>query len=118
MMVIRKRITIFDVPVDPITLPELFSRIDTAISGQERSTILYVNVRVLNLAYENERLRRILNRADLVYCDGAGVRWAARLQGEHLPVRMTGADWIWDLCAWAEEKKYPLFLLGGGGGCG
>ena len=34
-----------------------------------------------------------------MYCDGYGVRLAARLIGLPVPHRMTGADWIWGIAA-------------------
>jgi len=77
-----------------------------------RSTVLYANVHVLNSAYGDRELQHILNHADLVYCDGAGVRLGARLLGHHLPPRMTGADWIEPLCAACAAEGITLYLLG------
>jgi N-acetylglucosaminyldiphosphoundecaprenol N-acetyl-beta-D-mannosaminyltransferase len=74
---------------------------------------MYANIHVLNTAYHDSELRRILNQADLVYCDGAGVKLGARLLGGHLPERMTGADWIYDLCAACQERGFSLYFLGG-----
>ena len=53
-----------------------------------------------------------LRRADLVYCDGYGVRLAARFSGRPVPHRMTGADWIWGLATLCERSGQPLYLLG------
>ena len=39
--------------------------------------------------------RRRCSSADLVYCDGYGVRIAAKALDLPTPHRMTGADWIW-----------------------
>jgi N-acetylglucosaminyldiphosphoundecaprenol N-acetyl-beta-D-mannosaminyltransferase len=57
-----------------------------------------------------------MERADLVYCDGTGVRLGAWLAGENIPARMTGADWIDDLCALAVRDGLSLFFLGGAPG--
>ena len=51
-----------------------------------------------------------------MYCDGEGVRLAARLLGHHLSQRMTGADWIYDLCAVCQAQGFSLYFLGGGQG--
>ncbi|HID07961.1 MAG TPA: glycosyltransferase, partial [Armatimonadetes bacterium] len=75
--------------------------------------VMYANVHVLNTAYRDPDLRRILNRAELVYCDGAGVKLGARILGKHLPERMTGADWIHELCQACQETGMTLYLLGG-----
>jgi N-acetylglucosaminyldiphosphoundecaprenol N-acetyl-beta-D-mannosaminyltransferase len=77
---------------------------------------MYANVHTLNTAYRDADLRRLLNRADMLYCDGEGVRLAARLLRRHLPQRMTGADWIYDLCAVCQDQGFSLCFLGGGQG--
>ncbi|HZS93316.1 MAG TPA: WecB/TagA/CpsF family glycosyltransferase [Chloroflexota bacterium] len=67
----------------------------------------------MNVAYADRQYRDILNGADLVYCDGTGVRLGARIAGLTLPERMTGADWIDDLAGLAVRDGLSLFLLGG-----
>jgi N-acetylglucosaminyldiphosphoundecaprenol N-acetyl-beta-D-mannosaminyltransferase len=74
---------------------------------------MYANIHAMNISFSDSDLYKSLNCSDLVYCDGEGVRLGARILGKFLPQRMTGADWIWDLCKMCEEKCYSLYLLGG-----
>jgi N-acetylglucosaminyldiphosphoundecaprenol N-acetyl-beta-D-mannosaminyltransferase len=67
---------------------------------------------VLNQSLEQPPLRDALHAADLVYCDGYGVRLAAKALDVEIPHRMTGADWIWDLAALCETSGQSLYLLG------
>lgn len=101
-----------DVGVDPIGLDELLSRVGHAVEARERLTVVYANVHVLNCATADVVLRRFLGRADIVYCDGNGVRLGAHLLGRELPHRMTGADWIWRLAAEA-EGRWRIWWIGG-----
>ena len=80
--------------------------------SEDSFSIMYANVHVLNQAFCDPELRRILNEADLVFCDGSGVKLGARLLGQYFPERMTGADWIDDLCAVSAESGTRLFFLG------
>lgn len=75
-------------------------------------TIVYANVHVLNTAYRDPQLRTFMNDSDLVYCDGEGVRLAAQITGQHVPERMTGADWLYPLCRHCEEEAVSLYFLG------
>ncbi|MGI8969036.1 MAG: WecB/TagA/CpsF family glycosyltransferase [Chloroflexota bacterium] len=75
--------------------------------------IFYVNVHSMNVAAADRVYARTLESADLIYCDGTGVRLGARLAGKDIPERMTGANWIHDLCRLAIRQNYSLFLLGG-----
>jgi N-acetylglucosaminyldiphosphoundecaprenol N-acetyl-beta-D-mannosaminyltransferase len=73
---------------------------------------MYVNAHVLNQSQERPELRAALEGADLVYCDGYGVRVAARALGVEEPHRMTGADWVWGLASICEADGISLYLLG------
>ncbi len=54
----------------------------------------------------------VLKRADLRVADGAGIVWAARLQGVKLPERITGSDGIFRICERAAQKGWRVFFLG------
>jgi N-acetylglucosaminyldiphosphoundecaprenol N-acetyl-beta-D-mannosaminyltransferase len=86
------------------------------ILGWERGAtphqVMYVNAHVVNQSRELPELARALSNADLVYCDGYGVRLAARALDVPVPHRMTGADWVWGLAALCESSERSLYLLG------
>lgn len=82
------------------------------ITAGQKTLVLSGNVHAFNLAYEQPWLRGLFNRADLVRIDGAGMRLGARLLGQALPPRMTWADFIWELAAFAAPHGYRFFFLG------
>jgi len=73
---------------------------------------MYLNAHVLNQSRANPALREALEQADLVYCDGYGVRLAAKALDAEIPHRMTGADWIYGLAALCELGGQSVYLLG------
>jgi len=109
----RPPVWLFGVRVDAALLTGVLRFGSECIHSGSRTTLLYVNVHCLNLARDDSRYRDILNRAQVVYCDGTGVRLAAWLTGQKLPQRMTGADWIWDLASLCVAHDFSLYLLGG-----
>lgn len=104
---------IFDIPIDLGQPAELLRRITDWVSedGVTRK-VMYVNAHVLNQSREHPELRDALDEADLVYCDGYGVRLAAKALDVEIPHRMTGADWIWDLATLCEAADQSVYLLG------
>lgn len=105
------RVDVLGVGVDRCDKDALFRRVGELVDAGGRATVAYANIHVLNTASGDPALRDFLNAADVCYCDGAGVVLGARVLGETLPERMTGADWIWDLAALA-EGRWKLFWLG------
>ena len=106
------RLQVLDLPVDPLDRSGLLDAVEALVSAGKGGRIGYLNVHVANLAAQNPALSDFLQSTDLCYCDGEGIRWAARILGSNLPERMTGADWIWDLTQRAEEQQWRLFWLG------
>ena len=105
------RVGVLGVGVDRITAEGLHAEI-TRLVRRRGGVVLNVNAHCLNLLHEDEGLRDFFGAADVVFCDGAGVRLAARMLGEHLPARITYADWLPRLAALAEERGFSLFFLG------
>jgi N-acetylglucosaminyldiphosphoundecaprenol N-acetyl-beta-D-mannosaminyltransferase len=105
---------IFELPIELGHPDELLSRIIGWVGdGGPTKRVMYVNAHVLNESREDPALRAALMDADLVYCDGYGVRLAAKALSTEIPHRMTGADWIWDLAARCEQRDASVYLLGG-----
>jgi N-acetylglucosaminyldiphosphoundecaprenol N-acetyl-beta-D-mannosaminyltransferase len=104
---------IFELPIELGQPNELLERIVGWVgTGGPTRRVMYVNAHVLNQSREDGTLRGALEEADLVYCDGYGVRLAAKALSAEIPHRMTGADWIWDLATLCEAEDRSLYLLG------
>jgi N-acetylglucosaminyldiphosphoundecaprenol N-acetyl-beta-D-mannosaminyltransferase len=103
---------LFGIDVETAPPADLLRKILGWAGNDGRHRVNYVNAHVLNQSLSNGELRRALRDSDLVYCDGYGVRLAARLIGLPVPHRMTGADWIWGIAAMCQESGRSLYLLG------
>lgn len=110
-----RRAQILGVPLDPLSLSELLARVRVAVKRRRPITVFYANVHTVNVAQQDTRYKELLDGADIVYCDGTGVRLGARLLGVDVPERMTGADWIHDLCRMAVRDGLSLYFLGSHG---
>jgi N-acetylglucosaminyldiphosphoundecaprenol N-acetyl-beta-D-mannosaminyltransferase len=109
-------VRLLGVRIDCHRLETLLNVVMSAVRAGSRISVMYVNVHSMNLQHEDPELAAVLAEANVVYCDGTGVRLAARLTGHSVPARLTGADWISDLCRAANRDGVTLFLLGGAPG--
>lgn len=108
----RRTIDFLGITVDVVDTQGLFNRIVDFVEAGVPRKITYLNAHCTVMAENNPRYKEILNRQDLVYADGQGVVWGARVLGAHLPCRSTGADFLPDFCKKFAEKGYRLYFLG------
>ena len=112
-----RRIEILGVRVELVDVEGLHREIlrmcrRTREAGEGCDPVLNVNANCLNLAWSRPWLRRTLNEASLVFCDGAGVALAARILRLPVPARITYADWMWKLAGFAAREGLTIYLLG------
>jgi N-acetylglucosaminyldiphosphoundecaprenol N-acetyl-beta-D-mannosaminyltransferase len=108
----RPATAIFDIPIDLAQPAELLRTISGWASERLTRRVMYVNAHVVNQSRVTPGLGEALRQADLVYCDGYGVRLAARVLNLPVPHRMTGADWIFGLATLCELGGQSVYLLG------
>ncbi len=106
-------VEILGVRVNSISLNDLLERITASIQSQRHALFAYVNIYALNLAYETDWLRAFLNsRAEVVFCDGFGVKLGARILGEGGLHRHTPPDWLPQLCAICARNNFSIYIMG------
>jgi N-acetylglucosaminyldiphosphoundecaprenol N-acetyl-beta-D-mannosaminyltransferase len=98
--------------IDPLTMDETVARCDQLIGEGGFAQHMAINAAKLVTLRHDEPLREIVNRCELVNADGQAVVWASRLLGSPLPERVAGIDLMLRLLGLAEERGYPVFILG------
>jgi N-acetylglucosaminyldiphosphoundecaprenol N-acetyl-beta-D-mannosaminyltransferase len=82
--------------------------------GGRTRAVYFANAATLNLACDDPAYRDVLRRADAVYGDGSGIRFAARaLHGVRLADNVNGTDFVPRLFESRAGRGYRSFLLGG-----
>lgn len=104
---------ILGIQVTPLSIEILNRAIEENIKNNHKSIFSNVNIQAINLAFKYSWFRDFLNNSDVVFCDGFGVKVAARVLGFHIPERITYAEWTWDLAELCAFNHFSLFFLGG-----
>jgi N-acetylglucosaminyldiphosphoundecaprenol N-acetyl-beta-D-mannosaminyltransferase len=113
LIVACETVNILGVNIHALRVSELHHEIDNIIKFNSHALILNVNINCLNLALRYSWMRDLLNRAEIVFCDGTGVILGAKILGYTIYERITYADWFWQLAEFAESRKFSFFFLGG-----
>ncbi len=107
------RVSVAGAAFDPITTAELIDHVTAAIAAGRGGTIVTPNIDICHRMGVDPGSRALVESSSLVVPDGMPLLWAARLAGQPLPERITGADLIFSLSAAALACGWPVYLLGG-----
>lgn len=108
-----EKISIFGVNIYNTTLKDTVDFLKESLKGDKLIKIYTPNTEIVMAAKDDEDLRELLNRGDLVIPDGIGLIYGAKIQGKPLKERVTGSDTSMKLLEVANENGYSLYLLGG-----
>lgn len=110
---LQKRVNLFGLFVDDITMDEALEKAEKALcKDTEKEVIFTPNLEVLNGARQSEAVRKILNSASISLADGIGLRVVAFLVGVPLKNTVPGIDFGENLLSLAEKTSSRVFLLG------
>lgn len=108
-----EKISIFGVDIYNTTLKDTIEVLKEYLKGDTLKKIYTPNTEIVMAAKDDDNLRKLLNRGDLIIPDGIGLIYGSRIQGKPLKERVTGFDTSIELLKIANEKGYSLYLLGG-----
>lgn len=106
-------VDVLGIPIGIVSSEDVIQYISYIAESNGKAIVANANVHGMNFAHDLPWYRDFLRSADLVFCDGAGVILAARMLGQHIPERITYADWAWQLADYAERHELTCFFLGG-----
>ena len=107
-------VTILGMRVDCVSPEDTLTAIDRFIAQRTPHHIVTADASMVVTARHDAELQAIIEGADLVTPDGAGILWASRLFGTPIPYRVSGVDLVGELCRLSPFKGYRLFFFGAG----
>lgn len=106
-------INILEVRIDDIDKDFFLKQIDRFIQSGKKFFVATPNPEMLVLAKNNKEFKNILNSSAINIPDGVGLKFGAKILGQKLNNRVTGADSMFDILRLAERKNYSVYFLGG-----
>jgi N-acetylglucosaminyldiphosphoundecaprenol N-acetyl-beta-D-mannosaminyltransferase len=100
--------------VDRVDMAGALARVERFVGerGRPPRHIVTADASMVVTAEQDPEFREIVNRADLVTPDGAGILWAARRLGAPLRAKVSGVDLAARCCALSAEKNWRLYFFG------
>lgn len=99
---------------DSVTMEQAVGRVADALKKEnDPLTVFTPNAEIAQLAAEQEAFRDLLNRADLLLPDGAGIVLASEILKTPLLQKVAGVDFGAQVLALAAQNGHSVFFLGG-----
>jgi N-acetylglucosaminyldiphosphoundecaprenol N-acetyl-beta-D-mannosaminyltransferase len=98
---------------DPLSEGQVVTRIVRDLKQGQGGWVVPVNIDVCRQISRDSAARELVSGASLMVADGMPLVWAARLRGDPLPQRVTGASMIFTLSSAAARSGKSIYLLGG-----
>jgi N-acetylglucosaminyldiphosphoundecaprenol N-acetyl-beta-D-mannosaminyltransferase len=103
-------IKVLGIKIDALSLAEAREKVRIFLSSIGQHTIFTPNPEILVKAQKDEYFKYSLNKSDLNLCDGRGIQFVSKQKIE----RITGVDFMLEICQIAEMEKKTVYLLGSG----
>mgnify|MGYP002705891955 FL=1 len=112
------KIDVMGLKFDSMTMDEALSRAEALLRGEKAAYVVTPNAEIAYEALHDGQLREMLNGADLMLPDGAGVVLASKLLRTPVKQKVAGVDFSAGLLGVLERNGQSLYLLGGKPGIG
>lgn len=112
------KIDVMGLKFDSVTMDEALSRAEALLRGDKAAYVVTPNAEIAYEALHDGQLREMLNGADLMLPDGAGVVLASKLLRTPVKQKVAGVDFAAGLLGILERNGQSLYLLGGKPGIG
>jgi len=110
---LKETTEILTLKINNITMDDLIDELMDELKTETKNIIFTPNSEIVVRAYDDPEYARILNSADYLVPDGAGLLLAAKILGEPLPERVAGYDLMRNLLHKVSDKDYSVYFLGG-----
>lgn len=111
-----RAVELLGIKLNPVGMPQALAQAEEFLREDRPHMIVTTDATGFMRAQDDPEFRDIVNQADLVTPDGAGVVLAARLLNIPVEARCSGCDMVAGLCRVAAGLGRSVYLLGAGPG--
>lgn len=109
----RKLVNIAGINIDDISMEQAVEKIYEFIASGGNHSVYTPNAEIMMDGITNKSMREILNSADMLVADGAGVVLASKILGKQVAEKVSGVDLTKNLLKASSGRPVKFFLFGG-----
>lgn len=108
-----EKIDIHGIMIDNVTIDEALDCVLDMLSGKTAKKVYTPNSEIIMQANRDAELKHLLNDADLLVADGAGVVLASRILDRKLKQKVSGFDLVKRIFMNTDRRITSFFIFGG-----
>lgn len=108
----KKTVSLFGVEVSAMGMDETVELLAEAVRRHRPMHVVTANPIMFMTGFEDRNFLKMLQNADLVVPDGAGLVWAASRLGKPVKERVPGIDLVHRLFRIGDAEQWSVYLLG------
>lgn len=105
-------VSIYGIPFSKMTMKDTVNWLTDAILNRRSTHVITANPIMVMAALENDKFMQVMQQADMVVPDGAGIVWAANHVGAPVAERVAGFDLLHELLRVGEQYHWRVYMLG------
>lgn len=105
-------INILGMRIDRVAMDQVLAMVDDYIRDRKPRHFVTADASMVVTAQEDPELHDIIERADLVTPDGAGILWASRQLGVPIKHKVSGVDLVSEVTRLSAAKGYRVYFIG------
>lgn len=106
------RIEVGGLPIDNVTMDGALDAMMERLATGTRTRLYFVNADCVNVGHRDPEYRSVVERGDLVFADGSGLRLAGRVLATPVADNVNGTDFFPRACERLAGSGHRVFLLG------
>jgi len=105
-------VPIFGLPFSKMDMARTVDYLARMVEERRPTQVITGNPIMVMAALERPDYYRVMEQAELIVPDGAGIVWASRFAGDPAPERVAGFDLMHELLREGERRRWSAYLIG------
>ena len=109
------KIEVLGAKINTLTNKEVLEAFQNYLDDKNEKKLMHVitaDSSAVIRANEEPNFKTLMEKAEMIVPDGAGIIWASDFLGTPLPERVPGVALVSDICEIAAKKNYSIFFMG------
>lgn len=104
--------SVFEVEISKMNMEQTVRYLENMVDSKQVTQVVTANPIMMMAADQDEAYKQMMQAAELVVPDGAGLVWAAKRLGNPVQERVAGIDLMHRLLSLGQQRQWRVYFIG------